>query len=273
MTLTIHNFLKDNYFKRLLAGVLVLLFLSIAMSLLFQIATDGICHTRAIFMLAGSVLFWLPVGAVLYTCAVKKRSVAPWVFIPGCLAILAFNQFFVKLFVEVSMNICYGCPVFEKGWLTYLISNNLLTNTICYAVFIGFSKKSLVDWFIAAKHESELPDSETPAPPVKSFPDKISVKDGAQLFWIAPQSILWVEVEHNCIVIVTHDKKYVAYQSLKSFYTLLNPAVFKKIHRSRIVNMDFVVSIKNLPSSDALLQMTNGEEFRVSRIFKKHLRP
>jgi hypothetical protein len=262
MLTSIHTPWHDSRFRQLTVAVTVLLFLSIALSLLFQIATDGICHSKALFMFVASVLFWLPVGHGLHSRAKAQPLALRSVVLLG-LAVLAVNQVFVRYSVEFSMQVCFHCSRFSDSWIPYFVSNNLVVNLICYAGFVGFAKKRAAE----NRPEENVPKKENTAEPS----GKLLVKDGANRFWLDTCAIRWVEVEDNCITIVTDRRKIVLYQSLKSFAACLDPAVFKRIHRSKIVNTAHVSKVTNLPSGDGLVQMRCGTQFRVSRLFKKNL--
>jgi hypothetical protein len=248
----------DGPFKRLAGATAGLLALSIGMSLLFQLATDGICHSKALFMLVASGLFWGPAGYGLY----RKAGAWPLGWAVGLgLATLAANQVFVRYSVEWSMQVCFSCNHFKASWLPYFLSNNLLVNGLCYAGFVVFARR-------AAK---PIPADPEPTAPPPAFADLLPIKDGARQYWLAPSAIRWVEVENNCITIVATDTKIVLYQSLQTFAALLDPRKFKRIHRARLVSVAQVIRVTHLPSGDGWVEMCCGAKFKVSRLYKKDL--
>jgi hypothetical protein len=251
----------DGPFKRLAGANAGLLALSIGMSLLFQLVTDGICHSKALFMLLASGLFWGPAGYGLY----RKAGALSWGWaIALGLATVAANQVFVRYAVEWSMQVCFSCAHFEASWVPYFLSNNLLVNWLCYAGFVAFARRDT---------RPDVPAPLTPAPPAPSptFADLLPIKDGPRQYQLPAASIRWVEVEHNCITIVATDTRIVLYQSLQTFAALLDPRKFKRIHRARLVNVAQVVRVTNLPSGDGWVEMRCGAKLKVSRVYKKDL--
>lgn len=267
--------LNDIKYRKLLLAIIGLLFLSVLMSLLFQVVTNGICHTKAFFMLLASVSFWIIAGYYVYSYSKNK----PWfnILFLGIFMLVA-NQLFVRYFVELFMHVCFGCGDLSDSWVPYLISNNLLVNMICYLGLIGFptnvatrnkpNNNTIKHLTLNSPKESQR---ESTKEEHIQFSDRVFIKDGTNRFWLEMDLIWYIEVENNCIMIVTSDKKIVLYRSLKSFASLLDQQTFKRIHRSRVVNLNHTRQIINLPSGDGLVEMKDGKRFKLSRTYKKSL--
>ncbi|SNR15430.1 LytR/AlgR family response regulator transcription factor [Tenacibaculum jejuense] len=100
---------------------------------------------------------------------------------------------------------------------------------------------------------------------------KISVKSGNKIFLIDINSIQYIIASGYYIEIFTSDnKKYLLRESLSSIITRLNSSSFIRIHRSTIINSDFIEEIisSNYGEMDVKITgtMTN---FRVSKSYKK----
>lgn len=263
----------DIAFKKLIAGITLLLFLSIGISILFQISTSGACHVKAFFMLMGSILFWLFMGGLITDFFSRKKITLNAIVLIG-LGILLLNQLFIRYFVELAMQLSFGCGSFSHNWLSYFISNNLVVNMVCYAGFVGYVQQNI--W---KPIEQDVPLEKELAPSEKAifkieekfriYPESVLIKDGVTQFRVATDDIIYIEVESNCIFIYTTERKIVLYQSLKSFSESLDPAFFIRVHRSTCVNRKHIVKMRNLTSGDAIIEMKNRREIRVSRTYKK----
>ena len=244
------------------------------MALLFQISTTGVCHSKAILILLFSITFWGVCGYGLFNWSKNGHlngHLKGTEIVSLGLLTLILNQVIIRYGVEGTMQALYGCGDFSQNWISYLISNNLLTNVLCFGAFTlanGFFKSiNLVDE--VENGDSALNDNAEHVTEEKNpFPTQILIKNGSELIQVKTLELKYVEVEQNCITIYTKDKRYVLYQSLKSFEQELNPNYFVKIHRSALVNLFFVEKINNLPSGDANLALKTGEILKVSRTYK-----
>lgn len=252
-----------------------MLFLSVIMAMLFQISTSGICHSKASIIFLYSVAFWGISGYGLFNWSKKGQIKSSKVILVG-LTTLLLNQVIIRYGVEGTMEALYGCGDFTQNWIPYLISNNLLINLLCFTAFTltnqilnpPILKRPSGEEMVEVSN-STLEDIIEPTTKEKNtFTDEILIKDGPELTKLNVTELKYVEVEKNCITLYTTNKRFVLYQSLKSFEKDLNPNCFVRVHRSFVVNLLFVEKIDNLPSGDATLTMTTGEVLKVSRTFK-----
>ncbi|HEX3583938.1 MAG TPA: LytTR family DNA-binding domain-containing protein, partial [Thermoanaerobaculia bacterium] len=72
--------------------------------------------------------------------------------------------------------------------------------------------------------------------------------------------VIWIEAEDYYAAIHGRARRYLVRESLASLESRLNPTRFVRIHRSAIVNLDFV---RQVGESSVLLR--NGAELPVSR--------
>lgn len=256
-----------NVFKK----VALLLFFSLLMTLLFQIYTTGICHSKAGLIWLYNLIFWGVVGYKLFEFA-KKRKLNTIKSVLIGLGIVITNQIIIGYAVEYTMLVLYDCGSFSPDWISYSISNNALINLIC---FVGFTTSANIanensTRRKVSKNTEEEINKREPNEPI-TYLEEISIKDRAKQIRLKVTEVFYIEVEKNCITLYTQNGRIVLYQSLKSFSENLNPDVFVKSHRSFLVNIRFVEKINNLPSGDAILEMKTGEKLKVSRTYKPHL--
>ncbi len=65
--------------------------------------------------------------------------------------------------------------------------------------------------------------------------------------------------------VLAHGRRYTIRASLSSLETELDPNEFLRIHRSAIVRLRAIATIKRLPAGDAALHTHGGTQLRVSR--------
>jgi DNA-binding LytR/AlgR family response regulator len=103
----------------------------------------------------------------------------------------------------------------------------------------------------------------TPAP--TSGPRKLVGRKGSDLYLLDPKEILAFQADGELVHIVTASERYLAEHSLKVLEKELDPAHFRRVHRSSIINTDHIRKISPLSSKRWLLKMSNGFEAIVSK--------
>lgn len=91
--------------------------------------------------------------------------------------------------------------------------------------------------------------------------DRILVRDNNTVHVIAAADILWIEAQDDYVAIKTRDEVYLKLERLTNLENQLDEQHFKRIHRSYIVNADYLVRIEN--QKWAVLK--NGTKLPVSR--------
>lgn len=101
------------------------------------------------------------------------------------------------------------------------------------------------------------------------FADKLPVKLGNKVFFINVCDIKYIAASGYYAEIFTNEKKHLLRESLSNLITTLNPAIFIRIHRSTIVNMNEIGELVNSNYGEIDVKMTDKKLFRVSKSYKK----
>ena len=121
-----------------------------------------------------------------------------------------------------------------------------------------------IDWFAGRAEAAPA------AAAVK--PDRIEIRDGSRVTWLAPADILWAEAAGNYVELHTATGTLLHRATLSSLEQELAPHGFARIHRSRLVRRDAVRAIETNASGD--FDAVLGDETRVggSRRYRGNLR-
>lgn len=120
------------------------------------------------------------------------------------------------------------------------------------------------DRFLKAVSKLEMSAIATP------LPDTLTVKSGYDLYKLKISEIQYIESANEYIVFHTLEKKIMSHQSLKKMEELLDPDIFKRVHRSYIVNKKLVTALKgkvlwigdiNIPISNTYYEKVKLELF------------
>jgi two-component system, LytTR family, response regulator len=105
----------------------------------------------------------------------------------------------------------------------------------------------------------------------KTYPEVILVQIGQKLIKVALNEVLRIEAEGDYSILITVQQRYLSNYGVGALEQKLNPQKFMRIHRSSIINLDFVKEIqKQISSYDVLMQ--NGEVVRVSRSYAERIK-
>jgi two-component system LytT family response regulator len=99
--------------------------------------------------------------------------------------------------------------------------------------------------------------------------ERFVLKTGGSIYIVKTSDVLWIEASGNYVNIVTNNKKHLFRTTLSGLMDRLDENTFYQIHRSTIVNLDFVDRIEEWSYGDYKVIMKNGEELKMSRNYKE----
>jgi two-component system, LytTR family, response regulator len=80
-----------------------------------------------------------------------------------------------------------------------------------------------------------------------------------------PASVIAFQAEGDVVYIVTEQGRYYSDRSLRALEASLDPASFRRVHRSTIINAAHIRKISPLSSKRWLLTLSNGLQVAVSK--------
>ncbi len=94
---------------------------------------------------------------------------------------------------------------------------------------------------------------------------RLAIRDGGKIRMIAHSSIQYIKSDEHYAFVQVGNQKFCERKSLKQFEEILNPDLFKRVHRSTIVNLDFIEELEPLSHGDYSVLMKDGSRHTVSR--------
>ena len=107
-----------------------------------------------------------------------------------------------------------------------------------------------------------------------SYPEKLSIKDRDEVQMVPTTEIDWVDAAGDYMCVHAGGITHIMRITMKQLETLLNPAVFLRVHRSTIVNANRISRAQSLSNGEFLLTLDNESQLKVSRSYRdkiKHL--
>jgi len=96
----------------------------------------------------------------------------------------------------------------------------------------------------------------------------LPVKMSGRIYFIHPDDIEYVEAAGYYIEVFANGKKHLLRQSLTQLDEILNNSRFLRIHRSVIINLNFLKEIVRDGANDFSVRMANDTMFKISRSYK-----
>ena len=105
----------------------------------------------------------------------------------------------------------------------------------------------------------------------EDFLTRIVVKRDNTYHIVKITDVIFIEAAGNYITIVTASNKHLFRTTLSGIKKRLDPRLFVQIHRSSIVNIEYISKIKENAYGDCMVIMKSGEELKMSRNYKELL--
>jgi hypothetical protein len=117
----------------------------------------------------------------------------------------------------------------------------------------------------------EAPDEGPPVEPVEQ-PERFLVRKLGKEFLLPAAEIESAQAWGNYVNLRVRGHDYPLRSTMAAIEQRLDPKRFVRVHRSYIVNLDFVVEIEPLDSGDARAKLRDGSHVPVSRRYRDDLR-
>lgn len=99
---------------------------------------------------------------------------------------------------------------------------------------------------------------------VKRHLMRVVVRSGSKDIFVNTSEIAWIEAADYYVSLHAAGKSHLLRESIKSLETRLDPAKFVRIHRSAIVNLDFVREIHREGRGEGWVLLSTGDRPRMS---------
>jgi hypothetical protein len=115
------------------------------------------------------------------------------------------------------------------------------------------------------------PDTGLPVETVER-PERFLVRKVGAEFLVPARDIEWLEAAENYVNLHVRGRVYPLRSTMTAIQERLDPQRFVRVHRSYIVNLDFLVQIEPTDAGDAQLHLKDGTKVPCSRRYRQSLR-
>lgn len=110
------------------------------------------------------------------------------------------------------------------------------------------------------------------AEPPKSWPEKITIKDGSDIQFVRVDDIKWVDAAGDYMCVHAGASTHIMRITMKQLECMLDPARFLRIHRSTIVNSSYITGAQTLNNGEYLLSLEGCAQLKVSRSYRERIK-
>ncbi len=115
----------------------------------------------------------------------------------------------------------------------------------------------------------ELPANLKESP--ESYSDRISIRLTQKIELLSAHEIEWIEADGNYVSIHARGRSYVQRATMIEFERRLNPTMFMRVHRSRIVNVTKIKEVLPLFHGEFELVLLDGTRFTTGRKYSQQV--
>lgn len=180
------------------------------------------------------------------------------------------------LFVFVTAFIQHALKAFEADALDYLlkpVEEDRLAATIervrqRLAEKQGAQGAERLKEILTEVAPEAIPEDLGEATQSSRFEKILNIKDRGQIFRVDVDDIERIDAAGDYMCIYTADQTLVLRETMKDLEKRLDPKKFQRIHRSTIVNLDNIKSVKPHTNGECFLVLGSGTQVKVSRSYR-----
>ncbi len=147
-----------------------------------------------------------------------------------------------------------------KDWQTY---GGIIFTVVLYQLLL-----------LRLQGEARLLDAPEDGPETESIerPERFLVKKLGKEFLIAAAEVEYLQASGNYVNLHLHSRDYPLRTTMAAIEPRMDPNKFVRVHRSYMVNLDFIKEIEPLDTGDARILMKDGSLIPCSRRYRSALK-
>jgi two-component system LytT family response regulator len=103
------------------------------------------------------------------------------------------------------------------------------------------------------------------------YTTRIVFKSKGRVLFLPVSEIRWIAAEENYVRISTSDETHLLRETMAHLEERLDPRVFLRVHRSSIVNLQYVKEVRMDAEGEAAVMLVNGQKVSMSRSYRSRI--
>ena len=104
-----------------------------------------------------------------------------------------------------------------------------------------------------------------------SYANRIVFKSRGRILFLPVSNIRWIGAEENYVRICTEGESYLLREPIGRLEEKLDPQLFLRVHRSSIVNLQFVKEVRTESTGESVVILLNGQKLSMSRTYRSRI--
>jgi len=103
------------------------------------------------------------------------------------------------------------------------------------------------------------------------YTNRIVFKSRGRILFLPVSEIRWIGAEENYVRICTQSETHLLRETMSRLEERLDPQMFLRVHRSSIVNLQFVKEVRTDADGECLVMLVNGQKIAMSRSYRSRI--
>jgi two-component system, LytTR family, response regulator len=129
-------------------------------------------------------------------------------------------------------------------------------------------RDQLVNLLAELRGSGEIEGGSGETPQVSQAPNWLPIRNGRETVRVPVQSIEWVDAAGDYLCIHANGNTHILRATMREMENLLDPRLFQRVHRSTIVNLTRVKSLRAHMNGEYFLRLEGGQELKLSRTYR-----
>lgn len=103
------------------------------------------------------------------------------------------------------------------------------------------------------------------------YTQRIVFKSRGRILFLAVSEIRWIGAEENYVRICTQSETHLLRETMSRLEERLDPQMFLRVHRSSIVNLQYVKEVRTDADGECMVILVNGQKIPMSRSYRARI--
>ena len=103
------------------------------------------------------------------------------------------------------------------------------------------------------------------------YTQRIVFKSRGRILFLAVTEIRWIGAEENYVRICTQSETHLLRETMSRLEERLDPQMFLRVHRSSIVNLQYVKEVRTDADGECMVILVNGQKIPMSRSYRARI--
>jgi two-component system LytT family response regulator len=121
-------------------------------------------------------------------------------------------------------------------------------------------------------HGNQLPTSpQSPDANTGQYAKRIVFKSRGRILFLPVGNIRWIGAEENYVRICTDNESHLLREPIGRMEEKLDPQMFLRVHRSSIVNLQYVKEVRTETGGESVVVLLSGQKLAMSRSYRTRI--